>query len=332
MKKITLSLAVISALAFSSCADGKSYPSRDISMIIPFGQGGGTDTWGRKVADGLAKELNVKVIPNNVTGGAAGSIGVAQAWDAAHDGYIIVATSETPLTIPVMTPFNKTSKNWKYFITASSFGILAINAKKAEEYGIKNIQDLANYANKPKLKIAGTSGGLWFALSSLLTGKQYGNWSFNWISYGGSGDAIKSAVGGIDADLVVASVGELSDYLRAGSLIALASMDTEKYNEVPPITSVLPNLAKHFPLKQWLGIKIPADTPADAVDKLSAAFKKVIATPAMVDFAKLQSANLQGLTGTEAQKMAEQSEKSLAWILFDLGKTVNNPADVGIAR
>ncbi|MGL5722751.1 MAG: hypothetical protein ACRCY4_10165 [Brevinema sp.] len=60
MKKITLSLAVISALAFSGCADGKSYPSRDITMIIPFGQGGGTDAWGRKVADGLSKKIGCK--------------------------------------------------------------------------------------------------------------------------------------------------------------------------------------------------------------------------------------------------------------------------------
>ncbi|MGL5722750.1 MAG: Bug family tripartite tricarboxylate transporter substrate binding protein [Brevinema sp.] len=281
---------------------------------------------------GFQKKLDVKVTPNNVTGGSAGSIGIAQAWDSAHDGYVIVATSETPLTVPVMTPFNKTSKDWKYFITSSSFGILAINAKKAEEYGIKNIQDLANYANKSRLKIAGTSGGLWFALSSLLTGKQYGNWSFNWISYGGSGDAIKSAVGGIDSDLVVASIGELSDYLRSGSLIALASMDTENYNDVPPITTVLPNLSEYFPLKQWLGVKIPADTPEDVVETLSAAFKEVIKTPEMDEFAKLQSADLLGLTGDEAQKMVEQSERSLAWILSDLGQTVNSPADVGIAR
>lgn len=46
-------------------------------MIIPFGQGGGVDAWGRKVADGMSRELGINVIPNNVTGGAAGSTGVA---------------------------------------------------------------------------------------------------------------------------------------------------------------------------------------------------------------------------------------------------------------
>ncbi|MGL5722522.1 MAG: tripartite tricarboxylate transporter substrate binding protein, partial [Brevinema sp.] len=88
----------------------------------------------------------------------------------------------------------------------------------------------------------------------------------------------------------------------------------------------------YFPLKQWLGVKIPADTPADVVETLSAAFKEVIKTPEMIEFAQIQSADLLGLTGDEAQKMVEQSEKSLAWILSDLGQTVNSPADVGIAR
>ncbi len=320
------------AMAIVGCAEGSAYPDRDITMVIPFGQGGGVDTWGRKVADGLSKELGVNVTPNNVTGGSAGSIGVAHSWDAAHDGYVITATSETPLTIPVMTPFNKTSKDWKYFITSTSSGILAINAKKAQEYGINNINDLARYANKSNLKIAGTSGGLWFALASLLTEPKYGNWSFRWISYGGSGDAIKSAVGGIDADLVVASIGELADYLRAGTLIPLANMDTAAYGNTPPITDALPGLAQYFPLKQWLGFKVPVDTPDDVVNTLEAAFKKVVATPEMKEFAGTQSAELVGLTGPAAQEMVTKSESSLSWILFELGQTVNDPADVGISR
>ncbi len=334
MKKRFGFILLLALVAFSVCSCGEeaAYPSRDVTMIIPFGQGGGVDAWGRKGADGMSKELGVNVIPNNVTGGSAGSTGVSQAWDSAHDGYIICATSETPLTIPVMTPFNKTAKDWKYFIAAGSPGVFCINAKKAESLGIKNIEDLANYANKNNLKIACTSGGLWFALASLITGQQYGNWPISWISYPGSGDAIMASVGGIDADLVVASMGEVADYLRSGDLVALANMDSVGYENIPAITTVLPNLTQYFPLRQWLGFKIPTDTPPEVVRALENAFKSVMQTETVADFAKIQSAEIFAVYGSEAQEMAEHSERSLSWILNDLGQTINEPSSVGISR
>lgn len=231
-----------------------------------------------------------------------------------------------------MTPFKQTAKDWKYFIAAGSPGVFCINAKKAEALGIKSVADLANYADKSSLKIAGTSGGLWFALASLITGEQYGNWPIRWISYPGSGDAIMATVGGIDADLVVASMGEVADYLRSGDLIALANMDTVDYGNIPAITTVIPSLASHFPLRQWLGFKVPNDTPADVVATLEAAFKKIMQSEDIAAFAEIQSAEIFALTGEQAQEMAQKSERSLSWILNDLGQTVNEPSDVGISR
>lgn len=330
--KIFFVFLVVVVLVVFGCSSETKYPDRDITMIIPFGQGGGTDAWGRKIADGLSKELGVNVTPNNVAGGSAGSIGVVQVWDSSHDGYVISATSETPLTIPVMTPFNKTAKDWQYFIAAGSPGMLCINADKAKDLGISNIEDLSSYANKSDLKIAGTSGGLWFALSSLLTEKQYGAWDISWISYGGSGQAITAAVSGIDADLVVASLGEVSDYLRSGDLIAIANMDKVAYENIPAITSVLPNIEQYFPLRQWLGFMIPKDSPAEVISTLESAFNKVMQTEEIKEFAKLQSAEIFDKTGKEAQEMAEKSESSLCWILYNLDKTVNDPTSVGIPK
>ncbi len=332
-KKIWLVLVLmLSVFVVYGCGGDEAYPSRDVTMIIPFGQGGGVDAWGRKIADGLSRELGVNVIPNNVTGGTAGLTGVAQAWDSPHDGYVICATSETPLTIAVMTPFDKTAKDWKYFIAAGSPGVFCMNAKKAAALSIKNIQDFANYVDKSNLKIAGTSGGLWFALASLLTSEQYGNWSINWASYSGSGDAIMSSVGGIDADLVVASMGEVIDYINSGDLIALANMDTVGYGNLPAITTVLPNLVQYFPLRQWLGFKVANDTPPEVVRTLETAFKSVMQSDDIAEFARLQSAEIFAISGSEAQAMAEKSESLLSWILNDLDQTLNDPFSVGISR
>ncbi len=320
-------------LALYGCSGDSAYPNRDITMIIPFGQGGGVDAWGRKIADGLSKEMGANVVPSNVIGGSAGSVGVAKVWDSPHDGYTICATSETPLTIPVLTSFDKTAKDWKYFIAAGSPGVFCINAKRAEALGIKSIVNFANYADKANLKIAGTSGGLWFALASLLTSEQYGNWSMRWVSYSGSGDAIMAAVGGTDADLVVASMGEVADYIRSGDLIVLANMDSVSYGgDIPAITTILPSLTQYFPLRQWVGFKVPSDTPTEIISALDVAFKNVMHTPDIEEFAKAQSAEIFSLSGAEAQVMAEKSESSLSWILSDLGQTASEPSSVGISK
>jgi len=346
MKKLVklIAVAVIAVAGITSAfAGGKTetaYPERDITCVIPFGQGGGTDVWARKVMEGMAKELGVSITATNVTGGSAGSIGISQVWTSAHDGYTLAGTSETPLTIPVTTTITQTSKDWDYFIAAGSPGLLCINAKKAGELQIESLAKLAAYAKKSDLKIAGTTGGLWFALASLVSDKAYGNWPFTWVSYPGSGPAILACVGGIDADLVVASAGEVKDYIRSGQLIPIAHMDTNAYTfktadksiEIPAITKSLPAIGKYFPLGQWLGFKVPADTPADVKAKLSGAFKATMSNPDMVAFATAQVATIFNKSGADAKAMAQKSESNLCWILNDLGKTTFSPADRGIAR
>ncbi len=337
-------IAIIAAASVSAAfAGGKAeaaYPERDITCIIPFGQGGGTDVWARKVMEGMSRELKVNVTPTNVTGGSAGSIGTQQVWTSAHDGYVLAATSETPLTIPVTTPITQTAKDWEYFIAGGSPGLLCVNAKKAADLDIGSLDKLAAYGDKAQLKIAGTTGGLWFALASLVSDKAYGNWPFTWVSYSGSGPAILACVGGVDADLVVASAGEVKDYIRSGQLVPIAHMSTESYTftggaspiEIPAVTKSIPSIAKYLPLQQWLGFMVPADTPAPVKAKLTAAFQATMNSPDMKQFAVDQCAVIFNKTGAESKAMAQKSESNLCWILGDLGKTTFSPAERGIPR
>jgi tripartite-type tricarboxylate transporter receptor subunit TctC len=339
-------LLVLVIVILAGCGNRRSeqveikYPERDITCIIPFGQGGGTDVWARKVMESMAKELKVSITTTNVTGGSAGSIGISQVWNSPHDGYVLAATSETPLTIPVTTPITQTSKDWDYFIAGGSPGLLCVNAATAARLGIDTLDKLVAYGNKSSLKIAGTTGGLWFALASLITEKNYGNWPLTWVSYAGSGPAILATVGGIDADLVVASAGEVKDYVRAGQLIPIAHMSPDGYVfktdaksiDVPAITKVIPAIAKFLPLQQWLGFKVPADTPAPVKARLTTAFKAAMADPSMIKFAEDQMAVIYNRSGAEAKTMAQKSESNLTWILFDLGKTTFSPAERGIAK
>lgn len=312
--------------------DDSKYPERSIQMVIPFGSGGGTDAWGRVLADEMSKTLGQPIIASNMTGGSAGSIGVDFVWKQKHDGYTICATSETPLLIPVQTGIEQTSKDWEYFLAGGSPAVLCVN--KNSEY--KTLDDVIKAVKEtPKsVSIAGTQGGLWFCIAQALI--SYGNLDLNWIPYDGSGPAIKGAVSN-EADLVVASAGEVIDFVRAGDLIPLAHMDTESWDfpevgELPAITETLPDMEKAFPLKQIIGMMVPKDTPSDVLEKITDAFNKAMESDKIKEFAEQQCAVIYNETSDTARETMSGMEKNMSWLLYDMKQTKFSPEEFKIER
>lgn len=316
----------------SASASDIDYPVRSINNIIPFGAGGGTDVWNRAVMSEMGTIMGQTIVSSNMTGGSAGSIGVQYVWSAPHDGYTLCGTSETPLTIPIMTNSVQTSKDWKFFIAAGSPGVLCIN--KNSDY--QNMADVvaALKSDPESVSIAGTTGGLWFAIAKLF--EAYGNVPFKWVSYDGSSSAIKGCVSD-EADCVVASAGEVVDYVRAGDLIPLCVMNTESwefpdYGEIPAVTESVPELKSYLPLNQMLGFMIPADTDAAIVSYLEDVFHQAMATDTIKNFAEENICEIYDLTGDDASAFAADIESKLCWTLYDMGQATYSPEEFGIAK
>lgn len=347
MKKlVSFALAAAMTLSLAACGGGGStsgsssgadqssgleFPVRSINNIIPFGAGGGTDVWNRALMDSMGSIMNQTVVSTNMTGGSAGSIGVQYVWDAPHDGYTLCGTSETPLTIPVMTNSELTSKDWKFFIAAGSPGVLCINKNS----GLTTLEEVVDEArNEGDISIAGTTGGLWFALAKLFD--SYGNVPFKWVAYDGSSTAIKGCVSN-EADLVVASAGEVVEYVRSGDLIPLCVMDKEDwefpdYGNIPAVTSVVPELEAYLPLNQFLGFMVPADTDTAVVEYLEEVFHEAMQSDKIQQFAEEQVCEIYDLTGDEASAFAAELESKLCWVLYDMGQTTYSPEDFGIPQ
>src|SRR6056297_2000008 len=103
MKKLLVATAlVVLATGLVFAAGEQEYPAQDISTIVVWGAGGGTDVTNRVIMGEMAKELGVPVNVTNVTGGAAGSVGMATAYAEAPDGYTLVGASESNTTTAVM--------------------------------------------------------------------------------------------------------------------------------------------------------------------------------------------------------------------------------------
>lgn len=308
------------------------YPVRSIQNVIPFGAGGGTDVWNRALMDGMSEALGQTIVSSNMTGGSAGSIGVDYVWQAEHDGYTIAGTSETPLTIPVMTGLEQTSKDWQYFIAAGSPGILAVNAKS--DYKTLDEVLAAVKAEPESVSIAGTQGGLWFALAKLFD--SYGDIPFKWVAYDGSGPAIKGSVSN-ETDLVVASAGEIKEFVKSGDLIPIAVMDNTdwefpEFGNVEAVSSKVPELEQYLPLQQFLGFKVPIDTDPAIIEKLNEAFEVALESDQIKTFSEEQLAVMFNLTGDEANQMAKDMESKLCWILDDMGQTKFSPEEFGIEK
>lgn len=312
--------------------EAATWPTRPLQNIIPFGAGGGTDVWNRALMDGMGEELGQTITSTNMTGGSSGSIGVDYSWKAEHDGYTLCGTSETPLTIPVQTGLKQTSKDWTYFIAAGSPGVLCVNS--SSEYNTLEEAVAKLKAEPQSLSIAGTTGGLWFALAKLFD--SYGNVPFKWVSYDGSGSAIKGAVSK-ETDFVVASAGEVKEYVKAGDLIPVAVMDTEDWEfpgvgNIPAVTKSVPELEQYLPLNQFLGFQIPKDTDPEIIAKLQDAFHKAMESDKINQFAEEQLCVKYDLVGEEADAMVKDLESKLCWVLYDMGQTKFSPEEFGIEK
>jgi tripartite-type tricarboxylate transporter receptor subunit TctC len=309
-----------------------NYPERAINNIVPFGAGGGTDLWNRTLSAAMEETLGTKILVNNMPGGGPGGTGQAYVWDTPHDGYTILGTSETPLLVPIMTGMPQTTKDFEYFIAGGSPGLLCVN----KDSGITSIDDLiAKTAAEPdKYKVASTNGGLWFILANLF-GK-YADVKLGNVTYDGSRPAITACVSG-EVAAVTASAGEVADFIKSGDLIPIVAIQTNDFDfpgfgTIPAVTKTLPALEKFLPLNQFIGFMVPADTPADAIEKLQEAFAVAMASDEIKAFAEAQYAVFYNLTGEEARAYCAKAQSTMSWILHEMGLSEFSPEEFGIPK
>ena len=309
-----------------------SYPERSVNNIVPFGAGGGTDLWNRALSAAMEKTLNQKILVNNMPGGGPGGTGASYVWNGKHDGYTILGTSETPLTIPVMTGIEQTAKDWDYFIAGGSPGLLCVN----KDSGIKTFDELIAKANeKPdEIKIASTAGGLWYIQANIFS--KYANVPLGNVTYDGSRPAITACVSG-ETVAVVASAGEVADFIKAGNLIPVTTIQKDDYEfpgfgNVEAVIKKVPEVEKYLPLNQFIGFSVPSDTPDDVKAKLKEAFDAAMASEEIKKFAEEQYAVFYNLSGQEAQDFCIKAESLMSWILQDMGLTEHSPDKFGIEK
>jgi tripartite-type tricarboxylate transporter receptor subunit TctC len=326
---VVLMTAALAAGAYAA----KGFPKRNITDVVVWGAGGGTDTCNRIIMAEMANFLGVNINVINKTGGVAGSVGMSYAFSQPHDGYTLCGLSESNVTAGVQGGWDKKFDVWDTFIVGGSPDVISVTPDTPYQT-LKDLIEAAK-ADPKSIKAAASGAGSIHHLNLLAVEKGSGA-QFNFIPYKGSAPAQNAAMTG-EVSVVVTSLAEQQQLLRGGKLRALGMLipdafEVEGLGTIPSAFDAYPGLSEYLPISQAIGFAVPADAPQEAKAVLVEAFNKAMATDKVKTWAKENYYLLSGKTGAESKAVFDALESNFAWTLWELGAATVDPASLGIPK
>jgi tripartite-type tricarboxylate transporter receptor subunit TctC len=272
-------LSVVSVLP----AAAQNYPVRPITLIVPWGAGGGTDATARIIGSLMEKDLGQPVNVVTRTGGS-GVVGHAAIASAQPDGYTIgLATVEIGMM------------HWQGLTELTSASYTPIGLVNADPAGVqvradspyKTVNELlaAIKANPGKFKASGTGqGGIWhLAIAGLLRDQKIDPAALPWVPSNGAAPGLQDMVaGGIEVAPV--SLPEARSLIDAGKVKSLAIMNDKPSALYPNVPTLKAALGSDWTMAAWRGIVAPKGLPAPIRDKLAESVRKVAASKEYNEF------------------------------------------------
>jgi tripartite-type tricarboxylate transporter receptor subunit TctC len=268
-------LAGAMILAMAGTASAQDYPTRAITIIVPFAAGGPTDVIARIVADNMSKTLGQSIVIENVVG-AGGTTGITRAKRAKNDGYTIaMGHLGTQAAAPALYP------NLQYdpLNDFESIGLAAgtpilILAKK--DFPAKDLKEFVDYVkkNEKSLNLAHAGvGSVSFTtcllLNSILKVKPTS------IPYQGTGPSMNALVGG-QVDYMCDQIVNAVPQINGGTIKAYAIATEQRNPSLPNLPTTKEAGLPEFQASAWNALIAPKDTPKPIVEKLSAALDKAL--------------------------------------------------------
>jgi tripartite-type tricarboxylate transporter receptor subunit TctC len=271
-----LSLAAVAAstvvLAVPAAAQ-TPWPTKAVTVVVPFPAGGGTDAFARPLFAQLTKQLGHQVIIEN-RGGAGGNIGATIAARAAADGYTWFMGAVHHAIAPAVYPkldYNLTNDFVPVALIASVPQVVVVNPQRVP---VKDLKDLLeklkssggtlNYASAGN----GTSHHLAGELFKIQTRTAIGH-----VPYKGAGPALQDLIGG-QVDMMFDGLGSSAPQIKNGRLKALAVASTKRAAGFPDIPTTVEAGVPDYQVSTWYGLWVPKNTPKAAIDRMTAEMKK----------------------------------------------------------
>lgn len=324
-------LAVATTLGVAGQALAQAYPARDVTAVIQWGAGGGTDVAMRGYAPYAEEALGKKIVLQNKPG-AAGAIGANFVLQQPADGYTLLMGAEPQALYRVMGTANfDYDKFYPINIAAMANSILLVVKPDAPW---NTMQDLLSYVqanpNKVKQYLAG-QGTVPFTMNTMIGSLT----KFDTIKvpFDGDGPAIAALQGG-HVDIGFIASGAVIEHVKAGRLKALAVVDSKPFQSIAPITDApsLKGITKYLPWGSWYGVFVRKETPDDVKAKLVAAFKKAGDNPKYRELMTGRGTTMLNISGAEAEAFIKKFQSTTAWLYQSAGAAKVDPATLGIPK
>jgi tripartite-type tricarboxylate transporter receptor subunit TctC len=292
--------------AAASPAAAQAYPSKPVTVVVPFAAGGTVDKVARQVQQVLQDKLGQSLIIDN-RGGAGGTIGMAHVAKSAPDGYTVAMVFDSYATEQHMYPrlpytHERDLTGVSYMVRSPM--VLAVNA--ASPY-----QTLADYiaaAKKSGVSFASVGSGSSNHLAAELFHQTAGTSGIH-TPYKGGGPAVSDLIGG-HVDSIIASLPLVLQHIQSGKLRALAVTAPRRVSALPGV----PAIAETFPgfeIYSWVGMVAPAKAPESVLDTLAAATTAALRDPGVAQ--RMQESGFEVVAGGREEMNRLVRSESVRW-------------------
>lgn len=298
-----LGLVVTSMLGVASTgtAWAQAFPSKPISLVVPFPPGGTTDVLARALGERLSAAMGTPVIVESKPGAGA-TIGADYVAKAKADGHVLligavhhtIATSVFP-----KLPYNFQKDLAPITTIALVPNVLVVNAATP----VNNVAELQSFLKaKPEQAVFGSNGN---GTAQHLIGAQFEgltNIKLTHVPYKGSGPMATDLLGG-QITMSFDTITPVLPHIKAGKLRALAVTTAKRSASLPDVPTLEETGLKGFNIGTWFGVLAPAATPKDVVTRLNAEMVKIIQSPEFVK--RMEEIGAQPI-GNKPEEMARQ--------------------------
>jgi tripartite-type tricarboxylate transporter receptor subunit TctC len=284
MKTILKALAALLALATPAAA--QNYPTKAVTMVIPFSPGASNDILGRALADQLSRQWGKPVVVENMPG-AGGAIGMASVAKARPDGYRLIFSSSSFVTTAVTQknlPFDP-QKSIQPIARVADGQLIVVSGSRVP---MKTLEDIKREAQAQKIFFGSTGPASLPTFLANLVADTLGV-HLQGVNFKGGTEALLDLIGG-RVDLYVGTVTTVIPAIKDGTATAVAVLGEKRAPVLPDVPTVA---EAGYPAAQaaiWWGVMGPAGMPAELVQKINADIKTAAESPAVSELITKQDA------------------------------------------
>jgi tripartite-type tricarboxylate transporter receptor subunit TctC len=273
-------VAFVAGLVFASGdrVEAQSYPDKPVRLVVPFPAGSGTDIVGRLLGQQVSLDFGQPVIVDNRPG-ASTIVGTDIVAKSAPDGYTMVMASNNHAMNPSLFEGKLPFDSIKDFAAVSQVAVLPFILVVNPNLPVKNLKELIALAKKGGLTYASTGNGTPPHVAGEML-KRAAKVDITHVPYKGSAAAVQDVVSG-QVSMMFVNVPSGISLVQAGKLRVFAVGSSRRLVSMPDVPTVAELGFPGFDVSLWMGLLMPAGTPANVIGKMSKEAEHALADPAL---------------------------------------------------